>query len=291
MIEFKASKKLHSSSGEMILNIDFQIEDRAFVTLYGESGSGKTTTLRILSGLEQPLQGFIKVNDEVWLDTTKGINLPPQKRKIGYVFQDYALFPNMSVRAHLNFALEKGQDKCIIEELLNAMELVQLQDVKPEKLSGGQKQRLALARALVRKPNILLLDEPMSSVDHDMRIKLQNYIIAAHRSYQLTTILVSHDIAEVYKMSDKVMMLEQGRITKQGTATDVFSSRLLSSGKYQFVGEILNIKKENIVCIVSVLIGNTIAKVIATEEEANEFTIGSKVLVVSKAFNPNLIKI
>lgn len=290
MIQLKIQKKLQSASGEMLLDLDFEIKENEFVTLYGASGSGKTTTLRILSGLTTADKGTIAVDNTIWLDTDKKIQLPPQKRKIAYVFQDYALFPNMSVRENLSYALEKGQDKTIIEELLSLMELEQLQHQKPAQLSGGQKQRVALARALVQKPRILLLDEPLSAVDNEMRVKLQDYIIQAHRKYKLTTILVSHDISEIYKMSDQVIVLENGKISKQGTPEQVFSSRLVS-GKFQFVGEILKIEKENFVYIVAVLVGNNVVKIIAMEEEIQDLEIGSKVLLASKAFNPILTKI
>jgi molybdate transport system ATP-binding protein len=196
----------------------------------------------------------------------------------------------MSIRENLSYALEKGQDKSIIEELLSLMELEQLQYQKPAQLSGGQKQRVALARALVRQPDILLLDEPLSAVDNEMRLKLQDYIIKVHRKYQLTTILVSHDISEIYKMSDKVIVLENGKISKQGTPDEVFSSHLIS-GKFQFVGEILKIEKENFIYIVVVLIGNNVVKIIAMEEEIKDLNIGNKVLIASKAFNPIITKI
>lgn len=290
MIEFKISKKLQSASGEMTLNLDFRIKENDFVTLYGASGSGKTTTLQILSGLMNPDEGIIKVNNTIWLDNHSKINMPPQKRKIGYVFQDYALFPNMSVRENLTFALEKGQDKTIVDELLQTMELVSLQHQKPNQLSGGQQQRVALARALVRKPDILLLDEPLSAIDTEMRLRLQDYLLEAHRKYKLTTILVSHDISEIYKLSDKVLVIENGIITKQGTPSEVFSSHS-NSGKFQFIGEILKIEKENFIYIVSVLIGTNIVKVIAMEEEVRILNVGEKIVVSSKAFNPILTKL
>ncbi|WP_348823802.1 sulfate/molybdate ABC transporter ATP-binding protein [Flavobacterium aestuarii] len=290
MIEFKISKKLQSASGEMILNLDFQVKENDFVTLYGASGSGKTTTLQILSGLMNPDEGTIKVKDTFWLDTNSKINLPTQKRKIGYVFQDYALFPNMNIRENLLFALEKGQDKTIIDELLQTMELVSLQHQKPNHLSGGQQQRAALARALVRQPDILLLDEPLSAVDTEMRLKLQDYLLEVHRKYNLTTILVSHDISEIYKLSDQVIVIENGTIAKQGTPSEVFSSHS-NSGKFQFIGEILKIEKENFIYIVSVLIGTSIVKVIAMEEETKSLRIGEKIVVSSKAFNPILSKL
>ncbi|MGA9637223.1 ABC transporter ATP-binding protein [Flavobacterium sp.] len=289
MIEFKAIKKLHSATGTIELNLDFQIQRKEFITLYGSSGAGKTTTLQILSGLLQPDEGLIRVHDAIWLNGKAKINLKPQLRKIGYVFQDYALFPNMTVKENLSFALTKGQDKSIITELLDIMEIQQLQDLKPEKLSGGQKQRVALARALVGKPEILLLDEPLSAVDNEIRLKLQDYILKVHRLFNLTTILVSHDIAEIYKMSDRVLIIENGKINKQGTPDEVFSSRLMS-GKFQFVGEILKIQKEEVVYLISVLVGNTIVKIVAIEEEIKQLNIGNKVLLASKAFNPIITK-
>lgn len=290
MIEFKISKKLQSASGEMILDLDFQVKENDFVTLYGASGSGKTTTLQILSGLMNPDKGIVKVKDTFWLNTNSKINLPPQKRKIGYVFQDYTLFPNMSIQENLLFALEKGQDKAIVDELLQTMELVSLQHQKPNQLSGGQQQRVALARALVRQPDILLLDEPLSAIDTEMRLKLQDYLLEVHRKYSLTTILVSHDISEIYKLSDQVIVIENSTITKQGTPSEVFSSHS-NSGKFQFIGEILKIEKENFIYIISVLIGTSIVKVIAMEEETEALRIGEKIVVSSKAFNPILSKL
>ena len=158
----------------------------------------------MLSGLLRPDSGIIKVGETIWFDGDKNIDLKPQQRKVGYVFQDYALFPNMSVRQNLEYALRKGQDKAIIGELLQFAELNELEQRKPETLSGGQKQRVALARALVQRPEILILDEPLSALDLKMRIKLQEYLLQVHKRYKLTTILVSHDIGEIVKLSDNV---------------------------------------------------------------------------------------
>lgn len=290
MIEIHIEKKLRSSSGEMQLNPDIRIREGEFITLFGPSGSGKTTTLRILAGLTSPDRGFIKTFGEIWLDTTRKIEKPVQERKLGFVFQDPALFSNMDVKENLKFALDKKQKKDIIYEIMEVMDLTGVQHLKPGKLSGGQKQRVALARALVRQPRILLLDEPLSSLDHDMRWKLQDYIIKIHRSYNLTTILVSHDVAEVYKMSDKVIMLNNGAVTAQGSPEEIFSNRPTSM-KFQFIGEVLKVEAENFVRIVSVLIGNQIVKVIAMEEDLHGIRTGEKVFVSSKAFNPVIRKI
>jgi molybdate transport system ATP-binding protein len=290
MIEFHLYKTLHSANGEMALDVSCKIEQGQLLTIYGASGAGKTTILRMLAGLTQPEKGFINVDSNIWLDINKGIHLPTQKRDIGLVFQGYALFPNMTVEQNLEYALDKVQDKIIIEELIDVMELQQLRKLKPSVLSGGQKQRVALARALVRKPKLLLLDEPLSALDNDMRIKLQDHILEVHRRYKLTTILVSHDVAEIYKMANTVLILENGKIVKHGIPANVFFNRQVS-GKFQFTGEVVKIEKEDIIYIVSVLIGNNIVKVVATEDDIKELQQGDKVLVASKAFNPLIKKI
>ncbi|MFD2562731.1 ABC transporter ATP-binding protein [Aquimarina rubra] len=290
MIEVNINKTLSTAKGKMLLDIQLNIEKGEFVTLYGPSGAGKTSTLRILAGLLSVDNGQITVDQKVWLDTEQKINVTPQKRKIGYVFQDYALFPNMTVRKNLEFALEKDQDKGVIEELIAIVALEELQHRKPETLSGGQQQRVALARALVRKPEVLLLDEPLSALDIKMRSKLQDYILKVHRQYKLTTILVSHDVGEIIKMSDKIYCLEDGKINRSGDPVTIFTNDQLS-GKFQFTGEVIGIQQEEVVYIVTVIIGNNVVKIIAQESEITDLGIGDKVIVASKAFNPVLVKI
>ncbi|OXA94113.1 ATP-binding cassette domain-containing protein [Flavobacterium hercynium] len=285
MIQFSAYKMLQTADGELPLDVNFTIEKGKFIAVYGNSGAGKTTILRILGGLTAAEQVNIKVDDVTWDDAEKKLHLAVQKRSIGFVFQDFALFPNLTVRENLEFALSKGDSKEIVSELIDLMELQSLQDNKPERLSGGQKQRVALARAIVRRPKILLLDEPLSALDDAMRFKLQDYILKIHQKYELTTIMISHSIAEIFKLSDHVLVIDKGRITKEGTPENVFSEQKISS-KFQLTGEIISIKKSDIVYVVQVSSGNTIVKVIATEEEVANYTIGQKVLVASKAFNP-----
>ena len=195
MIEVSIQKKLKAPFGEMNLDIQTNIEQGQFVTLYGKSGAGKTSTLRILAGLLEPDNGKISIHGNILLDTSNKINLAPQKRKIGFVFQDYALFPNMTIFENLSFALQKNQSKKILDELIEMMEIGNLRSEKPQHLSGGQQQRVALARALVQKPELLLLDEPLAALDNEMRNKLQQYIIQVHREFKLTTILISHDVS------------------------------------------------------------------------------------------------
>ncbi len=290
MITVDIYKVLQAANGNIMLNIQLDIAKGQLVTLYGPSGSGKTSTLRMLAGLMPVDKGHISVQNQRWLCTKENINRSPQQRSIGYVFQEYALFPNMTVRGNLEFALEKRQNTDIIDELIAIVELEELQHRKPNTLSGGQQQRVALARALVRKPKILLLDEPLSALDIKMRSKLQDYIIKVHRQYELTTILVSHDIGEIMKMSDKIYCLEDGKIVKQGNPIDIFTNTRVS-GKFQFTGEVIAIKKEDIVYVITVLMDQNIVKVIAQESEIIGLVIGDKVVVASKAFNPMLLKV
>jgi molybdate transport system ATP-binding protein len=210
MIRIDIEKKLKGADGLFTLKINATISQGELVTIYGPTGSGKSSVLRMIAGLLKPDHGLITVGDATWLNSEKDISLEPQHRDIGMVFQDYALFPNMTVRENLEFALTKDQDSKIVEELLKVSHLTNLQHSKPLFLSGGQKQRVALARALVRKPKVLLLDEPLSALDSKMRTTLQDYILDFHERFNLTTILVSHDLPEIIKMSKRVLVLENG---------------------------------------------------------------------------------
>lgn len=290
MIECQLHKKLEGPNGAMNLAIDWQLAPGTFASLYGVSGAGKTSILRMMAGLLKPDTGSITVNGTTWFDAQKNINLPPQKRRLGFVFQEYALFPNMTVAQNLAFALPKGQAKNIVSELVELMELGDLLERKPDLLSGGQKQRIALARAIVPLPQLLLLDEPLSALDREMRSKLQAYLLTLHNTYQLTTVLVSHDTAEILKTSDRMYLLEGGRIVKEGKPSTLLTGSELS-GKFQFTGEIVDLEQQGFLWIVSVLIGRDLVKVVADESEIDSFKVGDRVLVASKAFNPVIKKL
>lgn len=225
MIQLQLRKQLDSANGTMQLDIDLSLPSGQLYALYGKSGAGKTSILRMLAGLMEPTQGKIVFNGEVWFDTEKGIRLKPQKRKLGFVFQDYALFPNMTVEQNLRFALQRHQTGKVINELVKLVELEGLRHKKPTHLSGGQKQRVALARALVQRPEFLLLDEPLSALDAELRFKLQKYIRRLHEAFGLTTLLVSHNPDEVRVMADQVLFIEAGKITQIGKPADVFTSK------------------------------------------------------------------
>ncbi|HRH49111.1 MAG TPA: ABC transporter ATP-binding protein [Panacibacter sp.] len=290
MIEFNLHKKLHAGSGIMQVNFEYAIKEGEFVSIYGASGAGKTSILRMLAGFFKPDAGTIAFNNEIWFNSAQKINLPPQKRSAGFVFQDYALFPNMSVKENLEFALQKGESKNIIDELLNLTELEQFNSRRIQTLSGGQKQRVALARALVRKPKLLLLDEPLSAIDNELRAKLQHILINIHRRYHLATILVSHDVSEIIKLSDKTIFLENGVITKSGEPATLFFPEI-NDEKFTIEGNIIKIEKLEIDYRVTVLSGNQTVKIKVAESEAKELNKGDKIIVSSKVFEPVIQKI
>jgi len=212
---------MHTSEGKKMLEVDTVIMPQELMCLFGHSGAGKTTILRILAGLTKPDKGRIVFDGTVWFDSEKKINLPPQQRNVGYMFQDYALFPNMSIEKNIRFA-QKVKDDEEVEKLLVLFDLHSLRSRKPGQLSGGQKQRVALARALAAKPSLLLLDEPLSALDYEMRAALQDEIRKTHDLLQTITLMVSHDIPEVVQLASLVMVLRNGTVVKEGKPEEVF---------------------------------------------------------------------
>ncbi len=280
-IKIDINKKLHGSNGLMNLNINLNIKENDFIALAGQSGSGKTTLLRILAGLEDA-EGKIEIGDETWLDA-KTV-LPPQKRGIGFVFQDYALFPNMSVEENLLFV---NKDKTLANHLLKITELSELKKRLPNTLSGGQKQRVSLCRALMNRPKLLLMDEPLSALDPSMRIKLQNEILTLHKEFGTTTIMVSHDPSEIYRLASRVIVLEQGKIIDDGSPKDVLL-KTRGTQKFSFEGEILEIMKVDVIYIAIIAIGQQLVEVVVSSQEAQSLSVGDIVNVSTKAFTPNI---
>ncbi len=288
MIEIDIEKKLIGAEGKFNLKFSFSSEKNVFLSLFGKSGSGKTTILRIIAGLEKADRGKIIVNNRVWLDTEKKIDIPPQKRNVGFVFQNYALFPNMTVLENILFAMgKKDIEKAL--EILKEVELETLKDRYPNTLSGGQQQRVALARAIARNPEILLLDEPLSALDFSVRFKLQDLIKKLHQKFKLTTILVSHEPQEVIKLSDIVIHIENGKVLKVGKPIEIFKNKEISA-KFSFFGYVVDIKKVDILYLAIINIGTDIVEVALTEDDIKEIKIGDRVLVASKAFNPIIKK-
>ena len=281
MIKIDITKKLHGASGDMDLNIKLDIQQGDFIAIAGQSGSGKTTLLRILTGLEEA-NGTISINDKVWLDNKTNTN--PQKREIGFVFQDYGLFPNMSIEENLLFVKD---NKALANKLLDMTELSELKKRLPNTLSGGQKQRVSLCRALMSQPKLLLMDEPLSALDPSIRTKLQNEILTLHKEFGTTTIMVSHDPSEIYRLSNRVIVLNQGQIINDGKAKDVLL-KTTGSAKFSFEGELLDIIKVDVIYIAIVSIGQQLVEIVVSSQEAKNLTIGDKVNVSTKAFTPTI---
>ena len=280
-------KKLKGAQGEFVLDVDLRVEEGEFLALFGPSGAGKTTLLRCVAGLETPDAGVIDCGTDCWYDSGRGKCLSTQHRHVGFMFQDYALFPNMTVRGNLEFAQRKGAQRKRVDELIEMMALGGLQHSRPATLSGGQKQRVALARALAAEPRLLLLDEPLSALDQETRLRLQDEILRMQRQFGLTTLMVSHDVSEVYKLSRRVVVIEEGRIVREGSPAEVFGAGQ-GAGKFRFAGEVLAIEQTDVVFAVSILVGNQIVRIIATPDEAAQLKVGSRVMLLSKAFNPML---
>lgn len=290
VIFIDVEKRMLTANGPMNLDIQTTIPAGELIALFGESGAGKTTLLRILAGLTIPDKGLIRFGNTVWFDSAKQINIVPQQRNISLMFQDYALFPNMTVEQNIQFA-QPEKNQSALNELLEMFGLSEFRKRKPNGLSGGQKQRVALARALARKPQLLLLDEPLSALDAEMRTTLQDEIAQAHQLLGVTTIMVSHDLNEVFRLASQVLCIENGTITRTGKPEDVFLDNSIS-GKVQITGQIARIEKQDTIYVVTVISGNNqIIKVIAFENDLENLKIGDRVMVFSKAFNPIISKL
>lgn len=197
--------------GKFTLKTKFQF-DNEIMGLLGASGSGKSLTLKCIAGIEKPDKGRIVLNDRVLFDSEKKINISPKDRKIGYLFQDYALFPNMNVYENIKVGIREGEnfDKLIMEKL-EEMRISHLKDKKINEISGGEKQRVALARLLINKPEIILLDEPFSALDDYLKSKIELEVAEVLRNYKIPTILVSHSREEVYRLCNEICVMSNGK--------------------------------------------------------------------------------
>jgi molybdate transport system ATP-binding protein len=205
MISINIEKKLKTYSGQQWLTVNHNFATGSITKIYGPSGAGKTTFLKIIAGLASPEKGIIKVDDAIWVDTSARINLSPQKRMTGFVFQNYALFPNMTVREHLEYATK---DEIWIDRLLNIGKLETLTTHKPEHLSGGQQQRLAILLALAIKPRVLLMDEPFSALDQEMKVALIAGLKALFAELGVTVLIVTHNPQELNGLCDGELRID-----------------------------------------------------------------------------------
>ena len=212
-LRLQVRKHLHFAQGDACLDVALDVPQGQWLALLGPSGSGKTSLLRLLTGLSTPDAGFIQAGEQTWFDASAKRSLPTRLRRIGFVFQDHALFPHMDVQRQLAFAAPRGSKSQRLAELLELVGLQGLAGRFPAQLSGGQQQRLALARALASQPRVLLLDEPLSALDTELRADMQALLLLVQHSGVVDcALLVTHDRAEAQRLASRVVRLEQGRI-------------------------------------------------------------------------------
>ncbi|MBL8210396.1 MAG: ATP-binding cassette domain-containing protein [Bryobacterales bacterium] len=211
-------------SAEFLLDADLRSADAVSV-LFGPSGSGKTLTLECIAGFIRPDEGRVMLGDDILFDAPTGVFLPPQARRCGYVFQNYALFPHMTLRENLLFATEfraKLERHRKVNEMLERFRLTDLAGRKPRELSGGQKQRCSIARALLADPRLLLLDEPAQGLDPTLRDELHDVLREVRAGFQTPILMVTHSLEEAYTLADRVFVYNEGKVVQQGTPAEVF---------------------------------------------------------------------
>ncbi len=215
----------NKNEANILDHFTFSMENGKTLSILGESGSGKSTILRLIAGLEKPSNGEILVDGKIM--NGKDTFLPPEKRKVGMVFQDYALFPHMTVYENINFGisdLSKDIRKKKITDTLELVELLEFKDKYPHQISGGQQQRTALARAIVTEPKVLLLDEPFSNLDTNLKYNIRKKLDKIISKINITTIIVSHDKQDALSLADELIILKSGKIIQKGEPKNVIST-------------------------------------------------------------------
>tara|TARA_B100000427_G_scaffold326658_1_gene335740 strand:- start:447 stop:1502 length:1056 start_codon:yes stop_codon:yes gene_type:complete len=211
----------YSPEHEVLSNLSLKVEDREFVSVIGDSGAGKTTLFRAINGLEKVNEGYIRLDG--YLQSAAFFHIPAEKRSIGTIFQDYALFPHLNVEKNIKYALKSSNfDKNFYENILALLRVEELLDRFVDELSGGQKQRIALARSLVRKPKLLLMDEPFSNLDRNLRVQIRRELKQIFKDIGTTVLLITHDSEEALSLSDKVGFLYAGEIIQFSTPEKIY---------------------------------------------------------------------
>lgn len=219
-------EKRFSGSASVTASFETDADASAITVIFGPSGAGKTTILRAVAGLERPSRGFIRSRGETWFDDAAGVFVPPQRRPVGFVFQDYALFPHVSVAENVGFglrALSRSERAARVKALLVRLDLIDLADRAPRTLSGGEQQRVALARALAREPRLLLLDEPLAALDAPRREALRRDLRTILTDAGVETLLVTHDRTEALALGDRIVVVDGGCVLQVGDVAEVFS--------------------------------------------------------------------
>ncbi len=211
----------YSPEHEVLSNLSLKVQDREFVSVIGDSGAGKTTLFRAINGLEKVNEGYIRLDG--YLQSAAFFHIPAEKRSIGTIFQDYALFPHLNVEKNIKYALKSSNfDKNFYENILALLRVEELLDRFVDELSGGQKQRIALARSLVRKPKLLLMDEPFSNLDRNLRVQIRRELKQIFKDIGTTVLLITHDSEEALSLSDKVGFLYAGEIIQFSTPEKIY---------------------------------------------------------------------
>jgi ABC-type sulfate/molybdate transport systems ATPase subunit len=221
MVALSVDVKL--SRAKFIVNARLTVQGEGLTALVGPSGSGKSTLLRIIAGLDTPSAGRIVYDNEVWFDAQKRLNVSPQRRHTGLLFQDYALFSHMSVMANIGYGLPKPVRAKIVSSWLERLELMPFAERRPHQLSGGQRQRVALARTLAAAPKVLLLDEPFSAVDATRRAQLREQLAMVVADLKRPVLIVTHDLEDVRYLATHLGVLVDGRVARFGSTADVFA--------------------------------------------------------------------
>jgi molybdate transport system ATP-binding protein len=219
-------ERRYPSGATVVAAFDLPAEGASVTAIFGPSGSGKTTILRCLAGLDRPQSGRIQFAKRTWFDATAGVMLPPQRRGIGFLFQDYGLFPHLSVESNIGYGLSRlrfSERRIRISELLSVLEISELSHRKPHELSAGQQQRVALARAIAPRPKLLLLDEPLSALDAPTRETLRRELRRLLVQFATPAIVVTHDLTEAIALADTAIIIDQGKILQAGPLSEVFS--------------------------------------------------------------------
>ncbi|WP_330960088.1 molybdenum ABC transporter ATP-binding protein ModC [Photobacterium sp. 53610] len=223
MLELNFEKQL----GQLRLDVDVRLPETGITALFGRSGAGKTSFINIVSGLTPPDHGTLKLESRVLCDTRQGIHLPPEHRNIGYVFQDARLFPHYRVRGNLRYGCQGKSNDALFDEVIHLLDIAHLLNRFPSALSGGEKQRVAIGRALLSQPDMLLMDEPLASLDLPRKQELMPYLESLAKSVKIPVLYVSHSLDEILRLADHMVVLEQGKVIAAGELTDVWGSSVM----------------------------------------------------------------
>ncbi|WP_448546902.1 molybdenum ABC transporter ATP-binding protein [Thalassotalea fusca] len=235
--KFSKSSALQDS---LLLDVDVKLPGRGIIAVFGASGSGKTTLLRCIAGLERPQRGELIVNDSVWQSADQ--YTPTHKRPLGYVFQEASLFPHLSARQNIAYAIKRAEEKVsekFYQHVVDILGIGEILERYPDQLSGGERQRIAIARALVIKPKVLLMDEPLASLDYARKQEVLPYLERLHKSIDIPIIYVSHSMDEIMRLADYALVMQQGKVIAQGSLNDVFSRIDLPYSRQEEIGTVV----------------------------------------------------